>query len=357
MAKLRLGVIGAGSWAVASHLPNLRRRANDVEFVAVSRIGRQQLERVRDDFGFRIASEDYRDVLAAGIDICVVSSPAGMHHEHAAAAMEAGAHVLVEKPLAIDPHQAWDLVALSRRLKRHALVAFGWNYKPMVRQARWLMTGGEGIGAIEQVMIAMASPTRELLSDTGVYPDAAPESAPERSTWTNPSLSGGGFAQAQLTHALGLTLWLTGLRAKEVFALMSAPFHSAVELHDAIVLRFENGAVGTLSGGSSHRGAGNNKHQLEVRAIGAHGQLLVDVEREAVWRYRGPNNDIKLALEPGAGNYDCVGPIETLVDLALGRDEENCSPLELGARTVEILDAAYRSARSGALESIHRDLA
>jgi len=39
MAKLRLGVIGAGSWAVASHLPNLERHADAVEFAAVSRLG------------------------------------------------------------------------------------------------------------------------------------------------------------------------------------------------------------------------------------------------------------------------------------------------------------------------------
>jgi hypothetical protein len=90
-----------------------------------------------------------------------------------------------------------------------------------------------------------------------------------------------------------------------------------------------------------------------VRAIGSEGQFQIDLEREAVWRFRSINNDIKLALEPEAGRYDCIGPIDTLVDLALGRAVENCSPLELGARTVEILDAAYRSARSGRLEPVH----
>jgi predicted dehydrogenase len=352
MAKLRLGVIGAGSWAVASHLPNLARRSAEIEFVAVSRLGRPLLEKIRDQFGFAIASEDYRDVLDAGIDICVIASPSGLHHEHATAAMEAGAHVLVEKPVTVDPRQAWDLVETARRLKRHALVSFGWNYKPMVRQAKWLMTTGQGIGEIEQMMIAMSSVTRELLTNTGAYPDAAPESVPEPGTWTDPRLSGGGYAQAQLCHALGLALWLTGLRGKDAFALMSAPLGAPVELHDAIVLRYENGAIGTLSGGACHVGAGGNKHQLEVRAIGSEGQFQIDVEREIVWRFRDINNDIKLALEPDAGRYDCIGPIDTLVDLALGREVDNCSPLELGARTVEILDAAYRSARSGKLELV-----
>ena len=351
MAKLRLGVIGAGSWAVASHLPNLVRHADAVEFVAVSRLGREPLERIRKRFGFQVASEDYHDVINAGIDICVVSSPSGFHYEHAKAALEAGAHVLVEKPVTIDPKQAWDLVETAKRLNRHVVVSFGWNYKPMVREAKHLMTGG-GIGMIEQVVITMYSQTRELLSNTGAYPDAAPDTLPEAATWTDPCLSGGGYGQAQLSHALGLSLWLTGLRGKEVFALMSAPLVAPVELHDAIVLRYDNGAIGTLAGGSAHTGANNNKHQVEVRAIGSEGQFQIDLDREFVWRFRVPGEDVRLSFEPNAGLYDCIGPIDALVELALGRSVENCSPIELGARTVEILNAAYRSAHSGLLETI-----
>src|SRR5579864_5009012 len=276
MAKLRLGVIGAGSWAVASHLPNLERHADVVEFVAVSRLGREPLERIRKRFGFQIASEDYRDVINADIDICVVSSPSGFHYEHTKAALEAGARVLVEKPVTIDPRQAWDLVETAKRLNRHAVVSFGWNYKPMVREAKSLMMTGGGIGKIEQVMITMSSQTRELLSNTGVYPDAARDSLPEPATWTDPRLSGGGYGQAQLSHALGLALWLTGLRGQEAFAFTSAPLHAPVELHDAVALRYRNGAIGTMSGGASHAGANRDKHALEVRAIGAAGQMHVD---------------------------------------------------------------------------------
>lgn len=354
MAKLRLGVIGAGSWTVASHLPNLAARADDVEFVGVARKGDDALGRIAQRYGFRVASEDYRDVLAAGIDICLVASPTGLHHTHARAALEAGAHVLVEKPVTIAPAQAWDLVHTAQRLDRHLLVSFGWNYRPMVVQAKDLMAQ-RGVGEVEQVMVAMASATRELLSDTGAYPDADPDTLPESATWTDPALSGGGYAQAQLSHALGLALWLTGLRGAEVFALMAAPLRAPVELHDALSVRYEGGAVGTVSGGSAHTGAGDNKHALEVRVIGSEGQLHVDVEREIVWLWRA-DSETRLELEPEAGRYDCVGPPNALVDLALGTPgAQNHSPGELGARTVEILDAAYRSAAKGALVEVVRD--
>lgn len=351
MAKLRLGVIGAGSWTIASHLPELAKRRDVVEFVAVARKGAQSLAKIQSEWGFEVASENYHDVLDAGIDICLVASPGGLHYEHAKAAMQSGANVLVEKPMTIRPEEAWELVDTADRLGRHLVVSFGWNYKPMMRDAKKLMID-YGVGRIEHLMLHMASQTRELLLGTGAYPDAAPGSIPDTATWTDPALSGGGYAQAQLSHALAMALWLTDLRASEVFAFMSGPSDAPVELHDAAVIRFTEGAIGTMDGGSDHLNAGTNKHQLELRVIGSDGQLQVDFEREALWLFRSPNADYRPVLEPNAGLYDCVGPPHALVDLALGRDVTNCSPGWLGARTVEILDACYRSSTSGSVATI-----
>ena len=349
--KLRLGVIGAGSWAVASHLPNFARRRDELEFVAVARKGPELLQRIKTGFGFELASEDYREVLDAGVDICLVSSPTVFHHEHAKAALEAGAHVLVEKPVTIDPAEAWDLVETAERRGLHLVCSFGWNFRPMLRDAKDLMEQ-RGIGEIEQLVISMSSATRELLSNTGAYPAADPETVPEQRTWTDPALSGGGYGQAQLTHALGFALWLTGVRGAEVFALMSTILDSPVEHYDACSVRFTNGAIGTVAGGSAHLGYADDKHQLDLRAIGSEGHFLCDLQREMTWLYRAGGEDIKLPVHPGDGIYDCDGPPNTLVDLALGKDVRNWAPGELGARTVEILDAAYRSAHSRKLEPV-----
>ena len=349
--KLRLGVIGAGSWVLASHLPNLVRRRDEVEFVGVCRRGETQLRRIADQYGFQVASEDYRDVIDAGIDICVVASPTAVHHEHAKAALEAGAHVLVEKPVTIDPAEAWELVDVARRHELHLICSFGWNYLPMLRSARDLLRR-VGIGEIEQLNISMSSVTRELLANRGAYPDAAPDTAPEPETWTNPELSGGGYGQAQLSHALGLALWLTGLRGSEAFAFMSTALDAPVELYDACSVRYAGGAIGTIAGGAAHAGYDGNKHQLEIRAIGSEGHFACDLQREMVWLYRPDGQDIKLDVKPGDALYNDDGPPNVLVDLAAGRTAENCSPGELGARTVELLDAIYRSSRSGAPELV-----
>jgi predicted dehydrogenase len=352
MAKLRLGVIGAGSWAVASHLPNLAKHGDEVEFVGVARKGPELLGKIRDQYGFKVASEDYRDVIDAGVDIVVVASPTGLHHEHAKAALEAGAHVMCEKPVTIDPAQAWDLVETAKRLDRELIISFGWNYLPMMKQAKQLMED-VGIGRLEHLTIHMQSCTRELLSNTGAYPGAAPEAVPEQATWTDPSLSGGGYGQAQLCHALGFALWLADARVESAYAILGkGAFPDApVELHDAVALTYEGGVVGTMSGASCHIGAYGNKHGLEMRAMGSDGQVAVDLEREWIWLYRPDGTDLRPDLPEDAGLYNCDGPIEALVDAGMGRLERNWSPGELGARTVEVLDLLYRSARSGQLES------
>lgn len=349
MARLRLGVIGAGSWAVAAHLPALASRPDDVEFVGVCRRGGDALQRIKERFGFRVASEDYRDVLDAGVDIVVIASPTALHHEHACAALKAGAHLLCEKPFTLDSGQAWDIVDTADRLGRHLLLSFGWNCSPMIERAADLFAAG--IGTIEHLAVTMSSQTRELLADTGTYPDASPDTVPESGTWTDPAVSGGGYGQAQLSHALALAFGLTGARARGAFALMSAPLGARVELHDAICLSLEGGGICSVGGASSYVGADGNKHHLAVEAIGTDGQFLVDVFRERVSLFRPGDGQTDLHVAPGDGAYNGALAAARLVDLVRGRTSVNPAPGELGARTVEALELAYRSAASGAFET------
>lgn len=356
MAKLRLGVIGAGSWAVRSHLPNLARRSEQVEFVGVARKGPELLARIQRDWDFKVASEDYRDVLAAGIDIAVIASPTAAHFEHAKAALEAGAHVLVEKPFTMTPQQAWELVRLAGTHGRHLVICYGYNYRPMVQETRRLLLESGGIGDLETMSIYMASVTRGLLSNQGAYPKASPWALPESATWTDPQISGGGYGQAQLTHALGAALWLSGLDVDDAFAFMSGTPGTAVELHAACALRLCGGGIATMLGSSSHEGAAANRDLLSINLVGSTGQLQSQFELDRISLFRPPDETRAVTLPAGSGEYDCDGPPNTLVDLALGKDVENCSPGHLGARVVEALDACYRSAETAQPAHVDRSL-
>src|SRR5262249_23316276 len=157
---IRAAVIGAGWYAAENHIPTLARRG-DVVLDGVCRLGAAELERVRAHFGFAFASEDHREVLAPRPDIAVVASPHPHHFIPGRDGLEAGAHVLCEKPMTLDPHEAHALVALAARLGRHLLLANGYHYLPHLPTLRARLAAGV-IGRIEHVACSFISATRPV---------------------------------------------------------------------------------------------------------------------------------------------------------------------------------------------------
>lgn len=347
MRTVRLGFVGAGWWATSNHMPILAARP-DVELVSVCRLGRAELDRVQQRFGFAHATEDDRELLEQPLDGVVVSSPHTLHYRHAQAALERGLHVMVEKPMTTRGTEAHALARIARERGLHLLVPYGWNYKPFVEAAQAQVASG-AIGRIEHVSLQMASPLRGLL--TGRDASMGGELFdPDPATWADPDVAGGGYAHAQLSHATGLLFYVAGeLRAESAFAFMAGP-GARVDLYDAIALRFAGGATGTVSGaGTVPR---NLKFHLDLRLFGSEGMLVVDVERERLAVRRQDGRDYALPIDPGDGGYSCEGPPNRFVDLIQGKDLPNNSSGEIGARSVELLDAAYRSARSGRPEPV-----
>ena len=97
-----LGVIGAGTWAIAAHLPAFAAR-DDVEPLIVCRRDPALLEEVRARFGFPRATTDWREVIEARPDLLVLAGPGGPRAEQARAALDAGCHILAEKPFTVPP--------------------------------------------------------------------------------------------------------------------------------------------------------------------------------------------------------------------------------------------------------------
>ena len=88
MDKLTLGVIGAGTWAIAQHLPAFARRSDVVPLI-VNRRDPVLLQGAKERFGFAQASTDWHDVIAARPDLVVLTGPVGPRAEQARAALEA----------------------------------------------------------------------------------------------------------------------------------------------------------------------------------------------------------------------------------------------------------------------------
>jgi len=340
MKKVRIGFIGAGWWATTNHMPLLAKR-DDVEFVGVCSLGRELLATVKEKFNFPLATEDLHELLEQDLDGVVVTTPHHLHHQHALAALERGCHVMVEKPMTLHAAEAWQLVDAANARNLHLLVPYGWHYKPFVQEAKQLLDAG-AVGRIGHVLCHMASPTLSLIGGQGAPPSqwTPTIAAPDPNTWQNPA-QGGGYAHGQVTHSSAMMFWLTGLRAREVTCRMAAPNWS-VDLYDAASVLFDNGALGTISGAATL--PDGSKYQVDIRVFGDEGALLLDVERERLEVRRHDGKNFTMAIPHNAGDYECDVPPNRLVELIQGHGV-NQSPGEVAARSVELIDAMFRSAR------------
>ncbi len=339
-AELRASVLGAGWYAAQNHIPVLQSRP-EVVLDGVSRLGAKELERVQSHFGFAFASERYQDVLARRPDIVVVATPHQMHYEQAKAALEAGAHVLCEKPMTLDPAEAWELVRIARERNLHLLVANGYQYLPQVDALRQRIADG-AIGSIEHVMASFISATRDVFhGDRGLNQWKTTFFRPDKATWQSPD-QGGGFAYGQMSHCLALMLFLTGLSPHSVSAQTFGL--DAVDLANAGVIKFSNGAVASVSGAAAM--PQGNKGLMRLFIAGSDGMLTAEFDRDWCEIRRNDGAVERLELAAGDWAYNCLGPVNALVDLALGQGS-NLAPGHIGAATTATIAAMLASARAG----------
>ena len=345
--KLRVGFIGAGNWTEYNHMPLLQKRP-DVELVGIATPTQASRDRVQARFGMPYATPDYRELLQQGLDAVVISSPHGYHYEQAKASMEAGVHALVEKPMTLFASEAWDLVRTAERKGVTLVVPTGYHYRPMVIQAKKKMDEG-AVGEVEYMLCHMGSALRSLYAGTP-WPYGMEKIPDPKAYYSDPKVSGGGQGYSQLSHSVMLLLWLTGFRATEVFAYMTAP-NARVEMYDAVVAKFDNGSIATISGAGTQPPS-DPKHELDIRIFGSQGELRLDLYREWMEVHRDDGKHFKLDVEPGDGDYTCDGPLNRFIDLILGKEKDNPSPGDIAAKTIELIEAAYRSFASGKPEQV-----
>ncbi|HLI34137.1 MAG TPA: Gfo/Idh/MocA family oxidoreductase [Terriglobia bacterium] len=347
MTEVRIGIIGAGWWAVKNHIPVLQSR-KDVKVTGVCRLGRDELRKVQEQFGIEFGTEDYRELLAQeNLDGVVVSSPHPFHYEHASAALGRGLHVLCEKPMVLYAREARELASQAAAKKRHFLIPYGWNYTPLAAEARDLVLKRK-IGRIEHVQCHMGSATRDLFSGEEFWFSKKDVVKPDPRTWSDPA-GGGGFAHGQLTHALALLFYVTGLQPEEVFAYMTSS-KTGADLTNAISCKFTGGATGMIGGAGIM--PARSTYQVDIRLFGAEGMLLLDIERPRLELHRHDGERRTIPIDHKPGEYSCVEPLHAFVDLIQGKNAENRSSAELGASVVEVLDAAFRSAHSGRSQKV-----
>jgi predicted dehydrogenase len=275
------------------------------------------------------------------LDALVVATPHATHYELTRTALEAGLHVLVEKPFVLEPTHGRELVELARARGLEVVVGYPWHYNRQVLALRDTIAAG-AIGELEHTSCLFASTVRELYrGNPAAYSDLYPLNVPKVSTFADPSVAGGGQGQWQVTHSAALLFWLTGLRPRSV-AAFTASFELPVDLADSIAVAFTGGAVGTIaSTGSVTYG---RQEILEFRIFGEGGHVVFDVNDGNAVVYDRSGGEQQLAPPEPADRYPERAPADNLVDIVLNRDVSR-SPAEVGLLVVDFLAAMYASAR------------
>jgi predicted dehydrogenase len=162
MPDIRTALIGTGFMG-RTHAEAIRRLGN-VELVAVASADEPRAREFADEHGIGRATGDYRTILAdPAIDAVHVLTPNFLHHEVAKAALQAGKHVVCEKPLTISVAEARDLATTAARVNLANCVEHNLRYYPLVQQARQMVARGD----LGEILLVQGTYSQDwLLYDT-----------------------------------------------------------------------------------------------------------------------------------------------------------------------------------------------
>jgi predicted dehydrogenase len=223
-----VGIIGLG--AVSSrHLSAVESVAN-AQLVAVSDINENALSRVGDKYNCR-AYSDYRELLQdEEIGIVIICLPHFLHMEASVAALEAGKHVLVEKPMAINVEQCDRMIEASNKSQKLLSVGHMHHFFPKNVEVKHILDNKE-LGELV------------MLRDEGYRPFKVEG----RAKWYLDKATQGGLWYQNGIHLIDRACWWVGSRVVAVKAMIGSRFYdfSADDVATAM-LHFENGVYATL---------------------------------------------------------------------------------------------------------------
>jgi predicted dehydrogenase len=352
MDKLRTAVIGLG-WG-RTHI-EAYRSSEYTELVALCDTDSLRLSATMTEFGVTRGYTDVKELLAQpDIDALSIVLPNVLHAPVAIAAIEAGKHVLCEKPLAINAEAAAQMVAAAAEHQRKLMVCFNYRYRP---DAQWVkqMIKEDRFGDIYYARSGW-------LRNSGI---------PGRGWFARKEMSGGGALIDIGVHLLDLTFWLLdhpivhsvsgvtyakfGSRGQKGYgSQLSEEFARGFDVDDfvAALIRFQDGrAVQLEVSWAAHTRAGSDDYF--VKLFGSEAGVDLNVASYAltdtVTFYSAPGgamSELRPRLGYGSGRHGHGLVVDDFARSILD-DTTPPSPGEQGLYLNRVMDAIYASARSG----------
>ncbi len=339
--ELRVGVVGAGGIACNQHLPAWQRLPS-VRVIAVADLSKEAVQRAAERFQVPHAFQDWRDLIdRSEIDIVDICTPNCTHAPIARAALDAGKHVLCEKPLATSTADVRALRKAALDAGRLLMAAQNFRYRPASRQLKALVDGG----LAGDIYYARAQWLRRRL-------------VPPGPNFIDRRLSGGGPVFDIGVHVLDLAYWFMGApEPVSVSASLEARLaHRTdiaggwgdwdrerfdVEDFAAGFVRFANGAVLTLE--ASWLAFQPEAETIRLQCYGTRGGL--------VWpegTVSGETNRVPWDLRSGSSEADdsYFEQIRQFAD-AVRHGRPSPIPVEQSLQVIRILEGMYHSSKLG----------
>jgi predicted dehydrogenase len=336
--KTRLGIIGMGLMG-AGHAQCLR---DGLVPGAVLAAACDPDRRQAADFPGLPWFDDVPALLSSGtVDAVVIATPHYAHTTAGVAALKAGLHVLVEKPVSVHKADVLKLLAAHRGRRQIFAAMFNQRTDPRYLKLRAMVQGGK-LGKIRRI--------NWIITDW-FRPEAYYRHAGWRATWAG---EGGGVLLNQCPHNLDLFQWIFGMPAKVRGFCQFGRYHD-IEVEDDVTAYFEY-ADGTTAVFIASTGEAPGTNRLEV--MGDRGRLVLEggrleflrnkvsaavFSRQSKEKFKAPPvQRIEVPLPPGTGGQH-LGILKNFLR-AIRRGEKLIAPAGEGLHSVELANAIILSA-------------
>jgi predicted dehydrogenase len=297
--RLRYAMIGGGPGAMIGPIHRIAARLDDRWELVAGALSSDPQRAAQGASDCRIAPDrsyaDWQNLIATEaardqdrIDAILIVTPNHLHAAPAIAALEAGFHVICDKPMASTLDEAQAMARAAQAANRAFILTHTYAGYPMVRQMRAMVESG----LLGKLRIIQAQYAQDWLATPLEQQDN------KQAAWrTDPARSGGGGALGDIgTHAYHLASFVTGLRADALCADLDS-FGDGRRLDDNVhlLLRYPNGVKGMLWATQVAPGKGN---QLRLSLLGSAGGVEWDQESPNQLRYT-PVGEPSRILERG----------------------------------------------------------
>lgn len=336
LSEIRFGIIGCGT--ISGWHANAINSLDGAELAGVYDYNGSAAESFAGKYGTKVFDTLEQLILSDDIDAVCICTPSGLHARQAVMAAKAGKHVIVEKPMALNPEEADKVIEAVEAGGVKLAVISQLRFSPAVKKLKEAVDSGL-LGKIVMGDIYMKFHRSQEYYDKGGW----------RGKW---AMDGGGALMNQGIHGVDLLQYIMG-PVESVFAYAGTLVRK-IEVEDTAVaaVKFRNGAMGVIQATTSlYPGY---PRRLEIN--GDKGSIVLEEDSIIHWDIEGMPlpEDISLqgtlsraANDPAAfGNEGHITQIKDMLE-ALRNDRKPMVDAYEGKKPIDIINAVYQSAKSG----------